>query len=479
MARVTYGPLVTELIGSIGGLTFQRNASGAIARLKPNATVNPSLLLSNRQTALGALVSLWPTLTPTQQNVWCQLAIDHPHIDCYGTTKQLNGFQQFLSNNLNLESIGLPALLDAPEYSLPSPPPEFSINFGSTVMSLVFVTPVDPNTMVLITFSTPLVRSTLVSTRKAKFIIPLGTWLNTTTLDITASFCNYFNIVYADMLAESQANIVIRTKFIDPVTGFSSVYTSTIARVEAVVQSLDLLFDSIEQIEFTCPDYTNFAAWNTLFHLPTNGNPFTSVQLDGFTIKLFGGSDIALDYHSFEEDAGLLGIDDPAGVITSIGNGVFEASVFTYLNLPGLLLIPDYGISYVEGPLTLLLPNVASIGSGGLFSAHITGSFSLPKCASIASYGLDGNHACTEFDLPLCTSIGDYCFKGCNINSTILLPACTALGSTVGNNNVFQNITGKTINLTIPAALMTCNGGNPDGDIVDLQSRCTVNITQV
>lgn len=40
-------------------------------------------------------------------------------------------------------------------------------------------------------------------------------------------------------------------------------------------------------------------------------------------------------------------------------------------------------------------------------------------------------------------------------------------------------ITGKTITLTVPAALMTCNGGNPDGDIAYLQANNTVTVIQV
>jgi len=43
---------------------------------------------------------------------------------------------------------------------------------------------------------------------------------------------------------------------------------------------------------------------------------------------------------------------------------------------------------------------------------------------------------------------------------------------------VFTNIAGQTITLTIPSALMTCNGGNPDGDIQYLQANNTVTIIQ-
>jgi hypothetical protein len=52
-------------------------------------------------------------------------------------------------------------------------------------------------------------------------------------------------------------------------------------------------------------------------------------------------------------------------------------------------------------------------------------------------------------------------------------------GNTVGDDAVFSDILGNLILLTIPSALMTCNSGNPDGDIIYLQANNTVSITTV
>lgn len=59
------------------------------------------------------------------------------------------------------------------------------------------------------------------------------------------------------------------------------------------------------------------------------------------------------------------------------------------------------------------------------------------------------------------------------------LSSCTNLGPTVGYNGIWGGITGQSISLKVPAALMTCNGGNPDGDIQDLASQNAVTITTV
>ena len=81
--------------------------------------------------------------------------------------------------------------------------------------------------------------------------------------------------------------------------------------------------------------------------------------------------------------------------------------------------------------------------------------------------------------LPALQTVGTYCFTDCTSLKNVMLPACTNLGSSVLNNGVFNNITGKIITLRVPAALMTCNSGNPDGDIQYLQANNTVTITQV
>jgi hypothetical protein len=86
------------------------------------------------------------------------------------------------------------------------------------------------------------------------------------------------------------------------------------------------------------------------------------------------------------------------------------------------------------------------------------------------------------FNLPSLTIAGNGCFTYCVSVTTINLPSCTNLGKTVGDNDVFNYINlnlGNTITLTVPSALMTCNNGNPDGDIQYLQANNTVTIVTV
>ena len=209
--------------------------------------------------------------------------------------------------------------------------------------------------------------------------------------------------------------------------------------------ALKLTFDDIANADLMIGgDSADVADWNTFFDLPTNGTPFTSVTVNGDEVSLFGGAGINLKGYLFTYNlyaSSLLSIIDTLGCIISVGeccfdtdNGYGGRSLTTAL-LPALVTAEDWGFN----------------GCWNLFS--------------------------TDFSSLL--NVGRWCFYMCTSLSNLSLPVCTALGPSVLSNGVFLGITGQTITLTIPSALMTCNGGAPDGDIVYLTSNNTVTIITV
>lgn len=155
--------------------------------------------------------------------------------------------------------------------------------------------------------------------------------------------------------------------------------------------------------------------WNTFFQLPLNGNPFTSLTLIDNEIFLFGGSNITLIENLFNSNEYILEIED----VTSN------------------VIIETIGKAFSKANLltTVILPAVLTI------------SF--------------------------------YCFETCSSLIILNISSCTNLGPTVGDDNVFNDMTGNIITLTVPLALMTCNTGSPDGDIQYLQANNTVTIVTV
>lgn len=204
-----------------------------------------------------------------------------------------------------------------------------------------------------------------------------------------------------------------------------------------VPQPLVLTWNNISNANILVGDATNVSNWNTYFQLPTNGTPFTSVSVVGNIVNLFGGNNINLRDNLFSPgfvgNKNILSVVDTASCITTAGIYCFnDCTSVTTFNLPSL----------------------TTAGEGCFYF-----------CSSS-----------TTFNLPSLTTVGNFCFRNCTSATTFNLPSCTNLGGTVGNNSVFLNITGNTITLTIPSVLMTCNSGNPDGDIQYLQANNTVTV---
>lgn len=194
--------------------------------------------------------------------------------------------------------------------------------------------------------------------------------------------------------------------------------TTTTTTSTTAPPAFRLMFTNINFAKTLVGNVNNVNNWNTYFDLPTLGTPFTSVQVIGSEVNLRGGADITLKASAFQVAKGA----------------------------------PSYLISVNDqtGVITEL--------QNEIFSNQLL---------------------LTTVSLPQSVTISFNCFNTCTSLITILLSSCTDLGSTVGNNQVFSNIIGNTVQLTVPTALMTCNVGNPDGDIQYLQANNTVTITTI
>jgi hypothetical protein len=200
--------------------------------------------------------------------------------------------------------------------------------------------------------------------------------------------------------------------------------------------------------------------WNTLFDLPTYGTPFSSIEVVGNEVRLFGGENIEIRVGLFYIDYSLLYIIDENNCIIQLEDSSFYNCISLH---------------------TAILPAVIEENSS---NGNFHGCFALKNVNLILLTNVGNNmflscQALEYISLPNVTTVGDNAFFQCVSLKEINLESCTSLGSTVGNNNVFIGISDNNITLTIPSALMTCNGGLPDGDIQYLQANNNVTIIAV
>lgn len=231
MARVTYGESITEYAGSIGGVTFLKNASGPIAKLRSNPPVNPSPDQSTHQTRMAMLVALWPTLSQGEKDSWNTIAAAHDKTTPWGETKTLSGYQWFLSTNLIRLKITATTQKTAPAWIALSPPDQFTIETSSTYIRAAWSPAFDTIFSLLAYVSLPL-RQSSIKLRRSLFYIKqyyhppaLDNW------DLTEEIRTLFNVTWSTFFASSDCSIIIRIMVCHAYYGWTSAFTSAIVKI--------------------------------------------------------------------------------------------------------------------------------------------------------------------------------------------------------------------------------------------------------
>lgn len=183
-------------------------------------------------------------------------------------------------------------------------------------------------------------------------------------------------------------------------------------------------------------------------------------------------------FQAFNYCTGLVSISLPS-LTTAEEESFGYCSSLTSITCPLLINIPSGCFAGLDLLTSISIPAAVTAGVNAFANSTALASINLPALTTADIGTFVGLPNLTTISLPNLTSIGDSVFGFCGNLTIISLPVCTSLGSSVGNNNVFENISSKTITLTVPNALMTCNGGNPDGDIQYLQANNTVTIVTV
>ena len=196
--------------------------------------------------------------------------------------------------------------------------------------------------------------------------------------------------------------------------------------------NLTLTFSDFSKLPTGVTDETDLVEWNTTF-----SSNYTSVSVVGFVVTLVGGS----------------GVTIPSGTIDNCSTN--------------LLSVVDTG-------------SVVEIGDNAFKDCSALSMIEFQQATVIGDYAFSNCIAATDILFPQATTISPYAFGACTSATIIDLSSCTDLGGTVIDDGVFVGtLSANIITLTIPTSLMTCDGGNPDGDIDYLQANNTVTIVTV
>lgn len=214
MARITFGPTISAMKGSIGGTTFQTNAAGAFARSRPYVKKSSTIKQQQLHTSHQKLLYQYSILTSDQKDDWNTFAAAHIKVNKFGQEKTLTGSNWFLSTNYMRILTGETILASPPAYNLPSDSPAVEIVTTSTTISLNIDSEFDWTDMaVIIWCALPTNRQKISITQIRKYLTVFVTDPGN-PIDITANWEAATGITWAPITTFPQANIFICTETI-------------------------------------------------------------------------------------------------------------------------------------------------------------------------------------------------------------------------------------------------------------------------
>ena len=123
MAKLVYGPIVSDARNKEGGVVFTKTRFGSMARRKVSPTQPRSSSQMNVRASFTALSKLWSDATmDNYRAAWIALADSYPVKDVFGQSQKLTGHQMFVRLNRALQTISVNPILPAPaSLSVPYP----------------------------------------------------------------------------------------------------------------------------------------------------------------------------------------------------------------------------------------------------------------------------------------------------------------------------------------------------------------------
>lgn len=235
MARIIYGPIITDIKGSIGGITFQKNGAGTIARLKPRKVKTNTQKQRDQQPRLKEVQRNWNELTLVNKILWNDFASVNNKIGLDGQEKKLTGYQWFLTINENLKLIDVNIIETPPVYEIINPINNIILDWNQSDLRMI----INPsNSSVDISW---IIYSSFIINSVSKFDFNKCRFMRTViggyssikafANDIgTRSWNSYYNSVFPPSLGNKDFYIVAYLRAISTTSGISSLAYTTISK---------------------------------------------------------------------------------------------------------------------------------------------------------------------------------------------------------------------------------------------------------
>ena len=144
MARIEFGAGITDIVGSIGGWTFQQNRSGSIVRTRPRQRKFNTPKQTGEISAFVGLIQEFQALSPGDKLAWDAFAGSNLKVNRFGRSVALTGQNWFTSVNSARLRLALGILSVPPANLLPEAITSFNLVVDATKIEINTITPNSP-----------------------------------------------------------------------------------------------------------------------------------------------------------------------------------------------------------------------------------------------------------------------------------------------------------------------------------------------
>jgi hypothetical protein len=232
MARVQYGSVITEINGSIGGITFQPNSSAKIARVKPIRRRKNTTKQASRLNAFQLNIPDWSTLDQSDKDDWTAFAIAHDKTNKWGEVKTLTGFNWFQSINNYLNIVGETPISTVPVWTSPLAVSDYTVAAVYNDFSINWAGSFAHTTAYLLLFTSPLLRTVSLANRKVLRLTKIVSPGTDTSVDFLSEWQSVHGIAVPIAGSPSKKFIFTAVLSVHETKGISSAFNTNYGEYE-------------------------------------------------------------------------------------------------------------------------------------------------------------------------------------------------------------------------------------------------------
>jgi len=233
MARILYASQVNELKGSIGGLSFHRNAAGTLCRLKPSRVQTATQKQSDAKILFQQAVAAWSNLAWDVQNDWNIFAATQPKVNYWGESKILTGYNWYVSVFINWKLTGGTFPTSPPVWTTPLVVPSFGCSVWSTHFEITWAGLFHFPANYLLIYASPPLMSIGIRNRKLLKLVQVVNPAVISSVSIRDAYFNTFGFSSMPPPGTGRYFIQVSICSIESTYFFNSAFTS---------ESLEIMF---------------------------------------------------------------------------------------------------------------------------------------------------------------------------------------------------------------------------------------------